>query len=228
MPPSPIPGEGFYLRAVIAANGVLTDHQDISSLITPDDLVIAADGGASHLIASEIWPQVVVGDLDSLTGDLVAALADHGARFIEYPRDKDQTDLELALHYAVSQNVQEVLLIGLIGGRLDQTLSNLLVLTKPEWSSARLIVRNGPDTAYLMRDRDEIVLDGSPGDIVSLIPLSGIVSGINTVGLHWPLENASLELGTTLGISNELDSRHGRVSIRTGTMLLVHREKHVH
>jgi thiamine pyrophosphokinase len=211
---------------VIAANGVLIEPMRVSSLIQPDDLVIAADGGAAHLVASGVWPQVVVGDMDSLTGDLAAELAEGGAKFIEYPEDKAQTDLELALRFALSQNPDEVLLVGLTGGRLDQTLSNLLVLTKPEWEAARLIIGNGQDTAYLMRDQDEIVLNSSQGDIVSLIPLSGVVSGVKTEGLQWSLENASLEFGTTLGISNKMISQRARVSMMAGTMLLVHREMH--
>jgi thiamine pyrophosphokinase len=225
MPPSPAPGEGFHLRAVIMANGELKEELEISTYLRTDDLLIAADGGASNLLMAGIQPHVVIGDLDSLTTSQIEELSTIGVTLIEHPQDKDQTDLELALRYATAHNAKEILLLGLLGGRLDQTLANLLLLTRREWESVRLIVKAGYDTAYLLRNQDEMELSGQPGDTLSLIPVTGGVSGVTTHGLRWPLINADLDLGTTLGISNEMVGSQCRITISSGNILLVHRTK---
>ena len=213
-------------RAVILANGPVDKTTDISSLLHADDILIAADGGASRFQSAGIQPHVVVGDMDSIDPALLEKLKSKGIELIGYPKDKDQTDLELAIHFAVGRGMTEILLLGLVGGRLDQTLANLLMLTRPEWGGIRLIVKDGMDTAYPMRDGDEFVLEGSPGDIVSLIPLSEFVSGLTTQGLRWPLHDKLVEFGTTLTVSNEMISEKARVTIRAGNLLLMHREGH--
>jgi thiamine pyrophosphokinase len=143
---------------------------------------------------------------------------------IVYPRDKDQTDLELALTYAVNSGVQEVLFFGVLGGRLDQSLANLMLLTRDDWKDFSMVISNAPDIAYMMRDRSKISLQGNPGDIVSLIPLSAAVTGVTTHGLRWPLKNAELTLGNTISVSNEMLEKLARIEIGIGKLLLVHRE----
>jgi thiamine pyrophosphokinase len=216
--------EGFSLRAVIFANGLLDEQTRILSLLQKDDVLIAADGGAKHMLAAGIQPHVVIGDMDSLDSLARENLREANVDFLEYPRDKDQTDLELALAKAIQMGISEILLFGLLGGRLDQTLANLLILTRKEWEGVRLILKDGADTAYLMRNRDEIFLDGEPGDIVSLIPLTERVSEVTTQGLRWPLQERDLELGTTLSVSNEMVSQQAIIKICNGKLILVHRE----
>jgi thiamine pyrophosphokinase len=189
-----------------------------------DDLLIAADGGAQHCLDLGLRPATVIGDMDSIPPQLINDLKAQGAQLIVYPRDKDQTDLELALSYAVEQAVQEVLLFGLLGGRLDLSLANLTLLTRDDWQNVSLVVSNEPDTAYLMRDHDAVSLHGKLGDIVSLIPLTDQVTEVSTTGLRWPLESAVLALGNTISVSNEMLSESARIRIGAGKLLLVHRD----
>jgi thiamine pyrophosphokinase len=217
------PEEGFLLRAVIFANGILNFSQETSVAIRPGDLLIAADGGAQNCLALGLTPAVVIGDLDSLSPDQLENLQVKGARFVVHPRDKDQTDLELALRYAIEQGAREILLLGLLGGRLDQTLANLLLLARPDWNDIRLSTVEGPDTAHILRAGDTITLLGQVGDIVSLIPLSPKVSSVTTQGLRWPLRNAELSFGSTLGISNKIVATNPRIQIEAGELLVVHR-----
>jgi thiamine pyrophosphokinase len=167
---------------------------------------------------------VVIGDLDSLSPVLVDELETRGTRLVAYPRDKDQTDLELALRYAIDQGAGEILLLGLLGGRLDQTLANLLLLALPDWGDVRLVTVAGPDTAYFLRAGETLSLAGGIGDIVSLIPLSGTISGVTTHGLRWPLQGAELRFGSTLGISNEVVETPSRIQVEAGQLLVVHRK----
>lgn len=87
-----------------------------------------------------------------------------------------------------------------------------------------MVILDPPDTAYLMRDHDNISLDGKPGDIVSLIPLTQVVTGVSTQGLRWPLEDAELTLGNTISVSNEMVSLIAQIEIGIGKLLLIHRD----
>jgi len=212
------------LRAIIFANGTISNPASIQSNLQDTDLIIAADGGAQHCQDLKISPAVVIGDLDSISDELINHLKDRGARFIAYPEDKDQTDLELALSFAYQQGVDEVHFYGVLGGRLDLSLSNLLLLARDEWKPLSLMVIDEPDNAYLLRKGDTISFQGNPGDIISLIPLSEKVNGVTTQGLRWKLDRAVLKLGSTLSVSNELLDLSGHVKIGAGKLLLVHRE----
>ena len=213
------------MRAVIIANGAFNKTDSILSALKEEDLIIAADGGAHHCVAAGLWPNVVVGDMDSITTSLIKELREHETQLILYPQNKDQTDLELALSLAAEKGYREVLLLGMFGGRLDQSLANILLLTRDEWQDLRLIISAEPDTAYLMRDRDEISLLGHPGDIVSLIPLSSLVEDVSTQGLRWSLDHADLNLGNTLSVSNEMLDTAAHVQVGAGILLLIHRDE---
>ena len=209
----------------IFANGTITDFERVRAALTGENgvQVIAANGGAHYCAMLQLTPDLVIGDLDSLDEGLRARLAAAGVRIEAYPRDKDRTDLELALRAAVNRNPERILLFGLLGGRLDQTIANLLLLARPEWGPAQLITVEGPDTAYLVRGGDSLEIDGKPGETVSLIPLSPLVRGVTTQGLRWALNEAELSFGSTLGISNELDSVPAVIHTTGGVLLVVHR-----
>jgi thiamine pyrophosphokinase len=209
---------------IIFANGVIGDPVAARESIHPDDILIAADGGAKNCLRLGFSPHAVIGDQDSLEGADFEALEESGTRFVLYPRDKDQTDLELALRFAVESGAEEIRLLGLLGGRLDQTLANLLLLSLPDWGEVQLTVQDGEDTAHILRGGDSLELLGQLGDIVSLIPLSPFAVGVTTTGLRWPLHNADLSFGSTLGISNEMLAPRSRVRLAEGNLLVVHRK----
>ena len=211
------------MKVVIFANGFIDSDKQFIPDIKPGDLVIAADGGARNALISGLHPDVVIGDLDSISDQDKENLSIQGTRFITYPHDKDQTDLELALDYAVHIGADEAILVGLLGGRLDQTLANLLLLSKDAYSSMRLAVSASPDTAHLLRGQDTITIEADTGDIVSLIPLSPVVSGVTTHNLRWSLIAAKLEFGSTLSVSNEMEAPRASIQIDNGKLLVIHR-----
>lgn len=211
------------MRAVIFANGTFNNSSTILSELGEDDLLIAADGGALHCLAAGLWPETIIGDFDSISPSQVQDLISRGTQLIEYPRDKDQTDLELALRYAVQQGAKEIIFLGLLGGRLDQSLANLFLLTRDEWNNLHFVISDHPDSAYLMRDNQKFTLEGNPGDIVSLIPLAETVSDVTTHGLRWQLDRAELRFGSTLSVSNEMVENFATIQIGSGKMYLIHR-----
>jgi len=207
------------MRAIIIANGQIHGGDFLRSLVAPTDLVICADGGASNAIALGLQPQVVVGDLDSLDESLRSRLEKMHCQFIVHPACKDETDLELALYYAIERGVDEILILGALGGRIDQTLANVLLLALPELRSVKAKILDGRQEVFLIRD--EALVEGQVGDTLSLLPLTEKVTGIYTEGLEYPLENGALYLGPTRGVSNALAAPQARVRIGQGLLLAV-------
>lgn len=206
--------------AFIFVNGELNNLTAARALLTPGALLIAADGGARHLLQMGLYPQVLIGDLDSLTTEEVAQIETAGAQVHRYPIDKDWTDLELALGYAVQRQCQRVILVGALGGRLDQTLGNLGLLTDPAYAAIDLGLDDGLEEVRLVKERFEV--HGEPGDLVSLLPLDECVEGVRTQGLRWALNEEPLYRSQTRGISNEMLGTIAAVQVSDGTLLCIH------
>jgi thiamine pyrophosphokinase len=215
------------MRAVIFANGNLSQPSSVRSLLEPDDLLIAADGGAVHMQALNLLPKVAIGDFDSLDAERLIALENAGVKIFRFPKEKDLTDLELALQYAQSQGIRDVLILGALGNRWDQTLANLLLPAAAAYADlfVRLVDENQEMT--LIRAGQTLQLDGQAGDTFSLIPLAGDATGINTQGLEYPLKRESLSFGKTRGVSNMLLGNSASVSLENGMLLcvLIHARK---
>jgi len=209
------------MRAVIFANGQCSDIQWVRDLLRPDDLIIAADGGTRHALAAGLVPHVVIGDLDSLSPDEQAFVEAAGVRLIRFSSHKDETDLELALYHAVRAGATQVLVLAALGGRLDQTVANLLLLALPELKELDVRLVEGSQTAFFIHGGREALIEGQPGDIVSLIPLGGDALGVTAVGLEWPLCEDPLRFGPARGVSNVLIAGRARVRVREGLLLCV-------
>lgn len=208
------------MRAVVFVNGDIADYGAVTRWLRDDDYRIAADGGARHMEALGLSPDVIVGDLDSIDDVLLARLREEGAVVERHPAAKDATDLELAIARAVKDGAKEVLLIGALGGRLDQTLANLLILARQD-ESVPLAVAEGDQLARVLRGPQLLTLTGPIGGYVSAVALSEEATGITYRGLEYPLENATLRLGSTRGVSNMLASSPAQISVETGILLVI-------
>jgi thiamine pyrophosphokinase len=210
------------VRAIIIASGQPSEAGDWRRWVGDADLIIGADGGAAQALARGLIPHCIIGDMDSLLGEDRARLAAHGSRFVEHPRAKDETDLELALTYAAEQGAREIVILGALGGRLDHTLSNVLLLALPALAGTAVRIVDGDHEALLVRSGGAATLAGKPGDLVSLLPLGGDVHGVTTAGLAWTLHADTLRFGFSRGVSNEMTAPVARIEIEAGCLLVVH------
>ena len=211
-------------RIIIFANGELPNIEKARALIKADDYIICADGGTHHALALGLKPNLIIGDLDSVTD---AELQKAYARVVQYPRDKNETDLELALDHALEQKPTSILIIAALGNRLDQTLGNISLLSDSRLSNLDCRLDNGVEEVFFCRTssskRNQSQVEGRRGDIVSLIPWNGAVKGIRTNGLRWSLNNETLYPNKTRGVSNEMLDAVAEVNIEAGVLLIIHR-----
>jgi len=208
------------VRVVVVANGTVEDRPMYYEVIRGADLVICADGGANAAAAFGWTPQVVVGDMDSVSSDVLAELERAGCEVIRHSPRKDETDLELALSEAVGRGATEIVVLGAIGGRVDHTIANLMLLSLPALIGRQ--VRILGEDAEVMLVRDEAHVQGHLGDIVSLIPVGGDARGVTTDGLEWRLFEDTLLLGYARGVSNVMIADVARVRVKEGLVLLTH------
>jgi len=210
----------FVKRIIIFANGELPDLEKARTLLHEGDFIIAADGGTRHVLALGLMPNVIVGDLDSLPANF--EISKFNDDVILYPKDKNETDLELAIQHALTFNPEQIIILAALGGRLDQTLGNIALILG--LSSSVLRLDDGIEEVFFCRE--QVLVNGASGDIVSLIPWQGEVTGIVTTGLKWPLKNETLFPQKTRGISNEMMNDTATIQINSGLLLIVHRRIH--
>jgi len=210
------------VRIVIFANGTLNQPNLLRQQLSSTDRIFCADGGTHNALALGLIPEAIIGDLDSLSSDLISRLEGQGVTIHSHPTRKDQTDLELAFEVAIAEQPDEIMLVTALGGRLDQMLANILLLTRPDYISVQLTLVDGPHWAVLVRSHRSVTVTGQPGDTLSLVPLTPTVTRVNFSGVEWPLEEATLLLGSTWSISNVLVGRQATVQIGEGLVLLVH------
>ena len=191
------------MRAVIIGNGTICDHSYIRSLIHTDDIIICADGGLKHAAKMGITPDIAIGDFDS-------SEKDGSVMTYVYPKRKDFTDGELAVDHAIEQGYDEILLLGMTGTRIDHTLTNIFLLTKP----ANIYMADDHNEIYLVRS--ELIIKGKKGKTLSIIPVSGDLKGIQTEGLEYPLHGETLFFGHSRGNSNVITSDLCRISVQSG------------
>jgi thiamine pyrophosphokinase len=167
-----------------------------------------------------LLPSLLIGDLDSISEADLQSLTGRSITILKYPREKDETDLELALGWAVDHGFRSIRVAGALGGRLDQMLGNLFLLTWDRLEGLDVRLDDGCEEVFLISRSAEV--HGTAGDTISLIPLLGPATGITTEGLEYPLRGETLFPERTRGISNQMLNEQAIVSLESGCLLCIH------
>jgi len=209
------------MKALLLVNGELYKPEILRNRINAEacDIVIGTDGGVRHAETLDVKVDVIIGDMDSLQDTTPQTTIN--AELISYPVEKDETDLELALLYAKEKGAEKIVMVGAIGGRMDMTISNILLMTSESLNACRVEVWHGEQTGWIIRPPGEYI-HGNPGDTLSLIPLGEYASGVTTTRLKYPLKEARLFPGKARGLSNILDDSRAHVALSEGLLLAIH------
>ncbi|MBB72042.1 MAG: thiamine diphosphokinase [Legionellales bacterium] len=190
------------MRAIIIANGDCDNPKQLAALFRADDFVIAVDGGARHCETLSAYPDLLIGDFDSLDKPILKHFVADDVKMLCYPRHKDQIDLELAVDHAIAEGATEIAIITAMGGRWDMTLANLFLLTQEKYAMFELYLTDTVQRGQVIRAGSAVTLTVKAGGRFSLIPLLGDATGISANDLEYPLANHTLSLGSTKGLSN--------------------------
>lgn len=215
------------MTVLIFANGDVGDPEWIRPYLDDAIALIAANGGTRHLLALGRRPDIIVGDMDSLSPaeeEQVAAVEK-----LHHPAAKDETDLELALGHAAGVYEGKILVFGAFGGRIDQTLANTFLLAHPVLDGRRVELVDQHQRLWMLTpEMGEITIRGAAGDMVSLLPCGQNIRIVRTTNLRWPLMEQVLAFGPARGISNEMAADEASVEIENGRVICVHLQRTWH
>jgi thiamine pyrophosphokinase len=207
------------MTAVIICGGKIENYGYMKKYFKDARLIISADSGARHCKSFQVMPDLMVGDFDSVSGVDFADFASAGVEIIRFPAEKDMTDSELAIEIALERGCSRIILLGALGTRLDHSVSNLFLLKK--------LLDKGIDAAIIDEQNEvklishSIVLTREEETFITLLPLAGSAKGVTTSGLYYPLENATLEVGSSRGVSNRFSEDVAQVTVKEGYLLVI-------
>jgi thiamine pyrophosphokinase len=209
------------VRAAIFLNGPPDSAGLLRRVAGRADLVIAADGGARYALETGVVPDLVVGDMDSLGEELAREVERRGASLERHPVRKDKMDGQLAVLAARERGATVADLLCAVGGRPGALFAVPHILLAAERIGLRSTVVADRGQMFVVEAGYRMV-EGVQEDSISIFPLSGPAAGVTLEGMEYPLENASLEPGDTLGFHNELIGTEARVSVGEGAILVIH------
>jgi thiamine pyrophosphokinase len=187
------------MKTVILTGGTPPEKHDLEAFLAVADMLIGVDGAACTFIAYGITPNVLIGDFDTASVEHVHMLEERGVKIIRLTPEKNETDTEAALEYAIADGADEITILGAMGNRFDHSLANVYLLILADRAGVRCRIIDG-DTELTVSNKDTDVY-GRAGQTLSLMPLTGDVC-VNATNLKYPLDDLNLRQSHTRGISN--------------------------
>jgi len=198
-------------KVAIIANAPIKHSEQMKKVIEQYDLFIAVDGGLKHCATLGVTPILLIGDMDSV--DPMDKKRFPTLRELILDRDKDHTDLEVALSLLIKKQPKSITIFGGLGGRVDHTIANLLLLTR---YPGKVFLET--ETEILGAIDKILQFDTKPGQILSFIPINGTVYGVTTDGLKWEMRGQILDK-SCISISNEAIGNEVVINVKQGDLL---------
>jgi len=189
------------------------------------DVVFAADSGAQFAEDAGLRVDLVIGDMDSITTELLSQLEQRGVDVRRFDPDKDATDFELALQMASEHPAASVVVIGGHGGRVDHSLVNVAVLSSPSLKHFEIHALLDESLVTVVHGGGSHSFHGEVGELVTLLAVHGEAIGIRTEGLHYELNGESLSSSSSRGVSNYMNAKRAEISLQSGSLLVIRQLK---
>lgn len=205
------------MRGIIVGGGIPPQKKLIQKYMTGDYIIFAADSGADILNEYGIEPHYLIGDFDSINEEVLEKFTE-GVNTTRLPKEKDYTDTHIAVLNAITMGVDEIVLLGCTGKRIDHFMANLCLL--------KIIIEQGVE-AYIVDDMNEIqlinkpcVISGEKGQMFSLFSYCEDTSGLTLKGAKYPLNDFELKQGNNLTVSNEFLQEEVEIYFNKGYLLV--------
>ena len=183
------------------------------------DLILASDGGYRTAKKMDLAIDVLIGDFDSITSEELKEAESKGIKIISFPTDKDKTDGELAVDYAISEGSTELVILGSFKEELDHALGNLFLLFKiDKVGIVSKLITQLYEIEIINSEKEYLEKQGHE---LSLIPVSETVEELNIEGSRYNLTNVKVEMGQTLTLRNVIIDKRARVYFKKGKVLSI-------
>lgn len=188
---------------------------------TKFDVIIASDRGLEILDTCNIIPDYIIGDFDSINTQILNKyITNKNIVIKKLNPEKDYTDTHMALKHAIGLKSTEILILGAIGTRMDHTISNINILKEALQKNIKCQIINENNHIELI-NKKTILRKDNTYKYISLIPLTTKVEGITLTGFKYPLKDATLEIGHSIGVSNEQLLDNAEIDIKKGILILI-------
>lgn len=196
---------------------------DLSLYENDSGMWVGVDRGVLILIQNGIQPQLAFGDFDSVTPEELSLIKEKVKELNRFKPEKDETDMELALNWALEQSPEKIRLFGATGGRLDHLFANIQLLIKPvlQKNPVQIEIIDRKNIVYIKPAGEYTIQKNKRFKYISFIPITMEVKGITLKDFKYPLANHTIPIGSTLCISNELNNDYGTFSFTEGILMVV-------
>ncbi|MDE3838474.1 thiamine diphosphokinase [Bacillus methanolicus] len=196
---------------------------DLSEFQQEDNVWVGVDRGVYTLLSKGITPYMAFGDFDSVTAEELKKIEKHVRVLKKYKPEKDETDMELALNWALGEQPEKIRMFGATGGRLDHFFANVQLLLKPAIINIELNLEliDKKNHIYIKTPGSYEMKINKDRKYISFIPMSPFVKGLTLEGFKYPLKDYQIPWGSTLCISNELISDYGTFSFSEGILMVI-------
>lgn len=201
-------------RAFIYTGGEIFP-QYITERPDQGDIVVAADSGYNSARQMGVSVDVLVGDFDSLSGELPRDVPE----ILQLPEKKDLTDTQLAVEKALTMGADEIVIIGSTSGRLDHALSILAILENLHERHKRGVIVNGQNRISFIKNTNHIVLR-SDYKYFSLIA-TDVAKGVSIEGAVYPLKNTTLDRKFQYAVSNQIEGNCALITVKKGGLFII-------
>lgn len=184
---------------------------------------LGVDRGVYTLISKGIHPTYAFGDFDSVTKIELQKIEEVVSSIAKFKPEKDETDLELALNWALNEQPKNIRIFGATGGRLDHLFANVYLLLKPMLKNKQIEIEiiDCKNIIYLKNPGTYTIEKNLEKKYISFVPLVSVIEHLTLEGFKYPLKNRHIPIGSTLCISNELIQKQGTFSFSNGILLVI-------
>ncbi len=210
------------MKICIVLNGEIENYKYIKDTIEKNDydFIICADGGANHTYNMNIVPDYIIGDLDSVSYEVINFYKNKNVNFEKFPSKKNETDTEICVYLAQKLYAKEIHFIGALGGRIDHMIANINLLYYVRNKDINTKIISDKEDIYIAIN-EEVIIKGNKGNTISIIPINGDAKCVTLKKLEYPLNDYNMKFSIPLGISNVMLEDECSISVGEGSIIVI-------
>ena len=187
-----------------------------------DRYIVVADGGIKNLIGTDIIPDEVLGDFDSIDEEGKSFIEKNNIKIEKYPSRKDFTDTELCLEVLLKKGADDIIILGATGTRLDHMFSSMFLLERLKKESvAGKFIDDYNEVSFISNETVEV--KKNKYKYLSIVPVSKEVC-LTLKGTEYEVENLKFNRFTTIAVSNEVKDEVAKIEIDGEGFLILSRD----
>lgn len=206
---------------LIAGGGTPVDTEQFLHEFERADFTICADGGAGQFLSANVYPDLLLGDFDSIAPKDLVLMQEAGVPVVRHPAKKDDTDMALAVRQMEKRGIRTIRMLGATGTRMDHTLANLSLIVSLQERGIHLTILDAWNQISPLCTE---TVD-KWGTYLSVLPMDESVT-VTLEGVKYPLQSHKIVRGSSLGVSNEIEAGHARIILHKGRGLLMQSKDH--